>query len=346
VNELRPYFSDPVFYGFSVFVVFWFGAIFGSFFNVCIYRIPKGIGLSLPPSHCYRCGQPLRWYDNVPLISYWALGGRCRYCATPYSIRYFLVELLTAALFTIVFVRYCSPDGNWSAVVLPGWVFISLLLIATFTDLDHWIIPDQVSVGGMFAGFAAAAVWPLGLSPHNPLGEPVPYLEIPEMALPLVNSLSGAALGYGLLWGIGALGTIIFRKDAMGQGDMKLFAMFGAFLGPWNCLFVFMGACVLGSIFGLGGILAGWLQRGRTPLPALAPMRLNATAFSDLAHHYELTPRELIVMKRLMEGDEGRSTPRHHLPFGPSLALAAGVVFLTWEPLQAWFLSQFVYPVY
>jgi leader peptidase (prepilin peptidase) / N-methyltransferase len=346
VSEVSQFYSDPAFYGVSVSIVFWLGAIFGSFFNVCIYRIPKGIGLALPPSHCYRCGQPLRWYDNIPLISYWALGGQCRYCKTPYSIRYFLVELLTAGLFAAVFVRYCTPDGNWSAVVLPGWIFISLLLIASFTDLDHWIIPDQISVGGMFAGIGLAAIWPLGLAPGNPIGEPIPYLELPEMILPLANSLAGAGLGYGMLWGIGALGTVIFRKEAMGQGDMKLFAMFGAFLGPANCLFVFMGACILGSIFGLGGIALGWMRRGRMPSAALAPMRLTTTAFSDLAHHYELTPRELIVLKRLTEGAGAGPTPRHHLPFGPSLALAAGVVFLIWEPLQAWFVSQFILPVY
>jgi leader peptidase (prepilin peptidase) / N-methyltransferase len=290
VTELQQLFSDPVFYGLAAFAVFWLGAIFGSFFNVCIYRIPKGIGLSLPPSHCYRCGQPLRWHDNIPLISYWALGGRCRYCASPYSIRYFLVELLTAGLFLTVFLRYCSPDGNWSAVVFSGWLFISLLLIASFTDLDHWIIPDQISVGGMFAGFATAAIWPLGLAPHNPLAQPIPYLELPELILPLTQSLAGAAMGYGLLWSIGALGTILFRKEAMGQGDMKLFAMFGAFLGAANCLFVFMIACMLGSVFGLGGIALGWLRRGQLPSPALAPMRLSATAFSDLAHQYELSP--------------------------------------------------------
>lgn len=333
--------SDPVFYVFAACTVFVFGAIFGSFFNVCIYRIPKGIGLALPPSHCYRCGQPLKWYDNIPLISYWKLGGRCRYCASPYSMRYFLIELLTAALFLTVFLRYCSTDGLWSWVVLPGCVFLSLLLIATFTDLDHWIIPDQISIGGMFAGLAFAAIWPLGLAPHNPLSQPVKYLTIPGQILPLLNSLAGAALGFSMLWFIGILGLLVFRKEAMGRGDMKLFAMFGAFLGPVNCLFVFMGACMLGSIFGIGGIALGWLQRGRPPLPSVAPASLTATAFSDISHHYDLTPRELIALGPLVDGNRKGPTPRHHLPFGPSLALAAGLVYLTWEPLQAWFMAQF-----
>lgn len=333
-------FSDPVFYIFSACAVFLFGAIFGSFFNVCIYRIPKSIGLSMPPSHCYRCGQPLRWFDNIPLVSYWNLGGRCRYCNSSYSIRYFLVELLTALLFLGVFLRYCTTDGQWSWVVLPGWIFLSLLLIATFTDLDHWIIPDQVSIGGMFAGIALAAVWPLGLSPHNPVGQPVKYLDLPEAILPLLNSVSGAAVGYSLLWGIGLIGTLIFRKEAMGQGDMKLFAMFGAFLGPVNCLLVFMIACFFGSAFGIAGLVIGRMRLTMTVDPALVARPLNATAFTDMSNHHDLTPRELIVLGRLVGPERATGTTRHHLPFGPSLALAAAIVFLAWEPLQAWLASQ------
>lgn len=339
-------FSDPVFYLFTACVVFVFGAIFGSFFNVCIYRIPKGIGLAMPPSHCYRCGQPLRWFDNIPLVSYWNLGGRCRYCGSPYSIRYFLVELLTASLFLTIFIRYCRLDGQWSWVVVSGWIFVSLLLIATFTDLDHWIIPDQVSIGGMFAGIAAAAVWPLGLSPHNPVGQPIQYLEIPAPILPLINSVAGAIVGFSLLWSIGMIGTLIFRKEAMGRGDMKLFAMFGAFLGPVNSLYVFMAACMFGSVFGIAGMILGWLERSRVQDPAIAPTSLNPTAFSDLANHYELTPRELMVLARVVDGAEEGRTPRHHLPFGPSLALAAALVFLFWEPIHGWVTQQLMLPVY
>ncbi len=339
-------FSDPVFYVFSAVVVFVLGAIFGSFFNVCIYRIPKGIGLALPPSHCYRCGQPLRWFDNIPLISYWALGGRCRYCRSPYSIRYFMVELLTAVLFLAIFLRYCTLDGNWSWVVFSGWVFYSLLLIATFTDLDHWIIPDQVSIGGTVAGIAAAAIWPLGLSPHNPIGQPIQYLALPEIVLPLVNSVAGAIVGFSLLWSIGMIGTLIFRKEAMGRGDMKLFAMFGAFLGPINCLYVFVAACMFGSVFGIGGIVLGWLSRGKAVDAAVAPAPLTSTSFTDLANHYELSPREMIVLGRVVGDGAGGDPPRHHLPFGPSLALAAAIVFLAWEPIQGWVHAQLMLPTY
>jgi prepilin signal peptidase PulO-like enzyme (type II secretory pathway) len=261
-------------------------------------------------------------------------------------MRYFMVELLTALLFLIIFLRYCTLDGNWSWVVLSGWVFVSLLLIATFTDLDHWIIPDQVSIGGTVAGIVAAAIWPLGLAPHNPVGQPIKYLAVPEIVLPLIQSVAGAVMGFSLLWSIGMIGTVIFRKEAMGRGDMKLFAMFGAFLGPINCLYVFMAACLFGSIFGIGGIVLGWLDRGRPVDPAVAQAPLTPTSFTDLANHYELSPREMIVLGRVVgEASEG-SPPRHHLPFGPSLALAAAIVFLTWEPIQGWVISQLMLPAY
>src|SRR5690606_30061142 len=129
-----------------------------------------------------------------------------------------------------------------------------------------------------------------------------------------LNAGAGAAVGYALLWTIGFIGSVIFRKEAMGQGDMKLFAMFGAFLGPLNCLYVFMIACFFGSAFGIAGVVLGWMRRGRVVDPALAPRPLNATAFTDLANHHELTPRELIVLGRLVRDDRPPANPRHHLP--------------------------------
>lgn len=224
------------------------GALFGSFFNVCIYRIPRGVPLSMPPSHCYQCGQPIRWFDNIPLVSYWILGGRCRHCRAPYSIRYFFVELLTATLFTLVFVRFYSERSDFSLAFVPGIFFVSLLIIETFTDIDHWIIPDRISLGGIAIGVAFAAMPFFASAPHNPLVRSFSILPIPPEFNALANSITGAALGYSSLWLMAVIGTMVFRKDAMGQGDWKLFAMIGAFVGPLNCLYVLVIACFVGSI--------------------------------------------------------------------------------------------------
>ena len=157
-------FFDPYYRTLHLSMTFIWGACLGSFFNVCIYRIPLGLSLSFPGSHCYRCGHPVRWFDNIPLLSYWILRGRCRHCGATFSIRYFVVELLTALLFSLCFYKI-----GYSLAFLPALILVSLLIIATFTDLDHWIIPDRISLGGLAAGLLLAAIWPLGLARGNPL---------------------------------------------------------------------------------------------------------------------------------------------------------------------------------
>lgn len=337
-------FGDPVLYGFYAFSVFLYGAIFGSFFNVCIYRIPRGVALSRPASHCYRCGQPIRWSDNIPLVSYWVLGGRCRHCGIKFSSRYFWIELLTACLFLSVFLRYCRPSEGFSWVLVPGVVLTGLLLIASFTDLDHWIIPDGISKGGTVAGIALAVIWPLGASPGNPLGQEIGFLSLPPQLLPVVNSLAGAGFGYGVLWGIGVMGAILFRKEAMGQGDMKLFAMIGAFIGPMNTLISLVLACLFGSVVGLAGMAWGWFIRGRPVHPAIAPLTAQAHHYDDMERQYDLLPGEILALTSSFVHPSTTVTSRHHLPFGPSLALASFVVFMAWEPLQEMFASYLLGP--
>jgi leader peptidase (prepilin peptidase)/N-methyltransferase len=321
------------------------GACFGSFFNVCIYRIPKGVALSLPPSHCYRCGKHLRWFDNIPLLSYWALGGRCRFCKAPFSIRYFLVELLTAILFTLVFVRYCNPGIGYSLVFIPGIIFTSLLIIASFTDIDHWIIPDRISIGGTIAGIALAAAWPIGLAPHNPLAKASEFVQIPEKFVPVANSLAGAAAGFALLWLIGVLGTFVFRKEAMGRGDMKLMAMFGAFTGPLNILFILILSSVMGSIVGLVSLAFAKLRKAETPA-AIAALEPNIIRVEQLIQSHDLTPAECLVVTRALTNPGAVGPLRHHLPFGPSLAVAAFIVYLFWEEIQNWFYSLVLGPTW
>lgn len=316
----------------------------GSFFNVCVYRIPKGVSLVKPGSHCYQCGRLIHWYDNIPLVSYWALGGRCRFCRTPFSSRYFFIELLTACLFAGVFVRFCNPRDGYSLAVVPALTLVSLLTVATFTDIDHWIIPDRVSLGGAVAGFALALIFAVGRAPHNPLAEPLEFLHVPQMWVPAVNSLLGAALGYSLLAAIGALGTLLLRKEAMGQGDWKLFAMIGAFLGPVQSLIAFVLSTFIGTF--MTGVLLVVRKLSRSPAPkaAVADLTPDALRCEAILEAHDFGPTERLVLTKALTSPGAVGPVRHHLPFGPYLALAALIVYLAWEPISTWYLDLILYP--
>jgi leader peptidase (prepilin peptidase) / N-methyltransferase len=136
------------------FCVFLFGAAVGSFLNVCIYRMPLGKSVVSPPSACPSCGKHIRWFDNIPLFSYWLLRGRCRHCGAPFSSRYFLVELLTAGLFLTVWLIFCG----WLAPIY--WVLVGGLIVATFIDFEHFIIPNEITYGGVVVGLVCSVVFP------------------------------------------------------------------------------------------------------------------------------------------------------------------------------------------
>lgn len=137
------------------FVVFVFGAVVGSFLNVCVHRMPRAQSIVLPPSHCPHCNELIRWYDNIPLVSYLVLRGRCRHCKAPITSRYFLVELLTAVLFLSVYLRF---GGHWTT---PAYcLLIGGLIAATFIDFEHYIIPNEITIGGVVAGLIVSAAAP------------------------------------------------------------------------------------------------------------------------------------------------------------------------------------------
>lgn len=214
-------------------MVFLFGACIGSFLNVCIYRIPLEQSVVRPRSHCPHCNHMIAWYDNVPLVSYLALRARCRYCGAPISPRYFLVEALTATLFLLIWWEY-GLDGRAPVY----WIVTSGLILGTFVDLDHFILPDRVTIGGTVLGFA--------LSPLLPqLHGETTWLDGLEAAA------IGWAVGFGLLWLVGALGKLILKKEAMGFGDVKLLGAIGALFGWRAVLFVIVVSSVLGSLVGL-----------------------------------------------------------------------------------------------
>lgn len=246
-------------YPFFTLLSFFWGACVGSFLNVCIYRIPRRISVVAPRSHCPGCKAPIAWYDNIPLVSWVALRARCRRCGTPISPRYVVVELLTAILFLLAWFAYGAPAGERLlnlapvtvlAVVPVYWLAISGLLLGGFVDCRHMIIPDRVSVGGIVAG--------LVLSPL------VPALHGQTTALGgLTQAALGAAFGFGLLWLIAWAGRLIFRKEAMGFGDVKLMGGLGALFGVKAVCAILFLASLLGAVFGLIFILAGKRKLGR-----------------------------------------------------------------------------------
>ena len=322
----------PEFAVFHLVALFVLGACFGSFFNVCIYRIPMGVSLSHPPSHCYGCGRPIRWFDNIPILSWWCLRGRCRACGIRISPRYFIIETLTALLWVAVAWRI-----QYSWALIPALALTSLLIVATFTDLDHYIIPLRVSLGGLALGVALAAIAPLGRAEGNPLRATAWMgLDAALWWAPLVHSLLGAAVGFASLWTIGRIGSILFRKEAMGMGDVHLFGMFGAFCGVAPLLYILLIACIVGSILGLAGIAWDKVRRPPPIHEALAPLEADAQRAERLLEGDAATADERLALTRALTHPGPVGPVRHYLPFGPSLAAAAWVVYLYGDAIERW----------
>ena len=205
------------------------GAAIGSFMNVCVHRLPHGESVVRPRSHCPSCGTDIPARDNIPILSWLLLRGRCRGCGERISLRYPLVELVSIGIWVGMALAY-GPTLH----ALSGAVFFTLLLAIAITDARHYVIPDELSVGGLASGLALAVVTELTT------GMPT-----------IVSSVLGAALGFLLLLGVGLVGDWVFKKPAMGGGDMKMMAMIGAYLGPIGAILtIFLGALAGSLIFG------------------------------------------------------------------------------------------------
>ena len=213
--------------------VFLFAICIGSFLNVCIYRMGREQSIIAPASHCPSCNHPIRWHDNIPLLSYILLRGRCRDCRKPISFRYFLVELLTGVLFLMLYHRF-----GLSVSFFVFGAFVCGLIIATFVDIDFQIIPDEVSVGGLVMGLLASVIFPQ-------------VQQMPTHLLGLRASLLGIVVGGGTLWVLGLAGDFIFKKESMGGGDIKLLAMVGSFLGWQAALLSLPLASLFGAVVGI-----------------------------------------------------------------------------------------------
>jgi len=202
-----------------------FGLAIGSFLNVCIARVPHGESVVSPRSKCPGCGTSIRWYQNIPLVSYLFLRGKCAGCGMAISLRYPLVELLTGSLFALILWTFAF---SWATPIY--WTFVSFLVVVSFIDFDHQIIPNRLSLPGIVLGFFASFL--------------IPWVSWSD-------SLLGIVLGGGILWLVAVVYLLFAGTEGMGMGDVKLLAMIGAFLGYKAVLPVIFIASLLGSIIGV-----------------------------------------------------------------------------------------------
>jgi leader peptidase (prepilin peptidase)/N-methyltransferase len=283
---------------FSALVAGVFGAVIGSFLNVCISRLPAGLSVVRPRSRCPKCETPIAWSDNIPVISWLLLRGRCRSCRAPISMTYPLVELMVALLWAWMGWRY-----GLTVESLRWAIFGSLLVGIAMTDAREFIIPHEFTFGGILIAIVAGFGTGLGGA---------------------VGALDGAIFGAGLVYLIGAAGEFAFKKEAMGGGDVAMMAMVGSFLG-WQSVVatIFIGAAV-GVVLHVATLLVPGRRgekaeggRKQTSDPSASP-RLSPSA-------QDMTPDQLRASG--------------YLPFGVSLALAAGVIGLVLGPerVAAWF---------
>lgn len=252
MNEFLNTIDFP-WYAFLTLLAIGWGACIGSFLNVCIYRIPLELSVVAPGSHCPACKQPIRWFQNIPVLAYLFLRGKCARCGVRISPRYMIVELLTAGLFLLAWFKFDLIAGPRPLGLEPVtdlllvpvfWLVIMGLVLGTFVDFEHMIIPDRVTLGGIACGLAASALVPALHGETTIIGA-------------LIKGGIGAAFGFGLLWGVAMLGEFVFKKEAMGFGDVKLMGAIGAFFGWQGVCFTVLVSSFAGTIVGLVLIFSG-----------------------------------------------------------------------------------------
>lgn len=230
-----------------------FGLCMGSFFNVVICRLPKGESVCSPPSHCPSCGRSIKCYDNIPVLSYVLLRGRCRSCGVHISARYLMVELLTGGLFVAVFLQ-----SGLTPQLGVDLLFISLLINIAFIDLDTFLIPDVLSLTGIVLGFLSS------------------FMSI-RVSWP--ESLMGILIGGGALYAVASLYRLLRKQDGMGGGDIKLLAMIGAFIGALGVVFTIVAASLVGTIVGLAFMRKSEKNIAGTMIPFGPFLSLGAVIF-------------------------------------------------------------------
>ncbi|HWG57603.1 MAG TPA: prepilin peptidase [Candidatus Acidoferrales bacterium] len=231
--------------------VFLFGLVIGSFLNVCILRIPGGKSIVRPASACPKCGAAIRPYDNIPVLSWVMLGGRCRKCKARISPMYPLVELLTGLLFFACYFAFgLTPEAaKWAA-------FSAIMIVLVFTDLRERILPDVVNYTGFALGLAISVFTPPSDGTSLWIASHLFAYPPPAPVLSFTDAVLGAAIGSGLLWVVSEGYFRLRGREGMGLGDVKMMLMAGAFLGAKRTLLTILAGSVLGSILGIAFILA------------------------------------------------------------------------------------------
>jgi len=221
-------------------IFFLLGALFGSFANVVILRLPQNESVVFPSSHCLKCQEKIKPWDNIPILSWFLLKGRCRFCHQAFSFRYPLVEFLTAILFAFSFIKL-----GWSWTLLEVLVLFFGLTVVSFIDLDHFILPDKFTLPGIVIGILGSLV--------NPERH-------------FIDSILGVILGGGFLWAIAYIYYLLKKQEGMGGGDIKLMAWIGAVLGWKSIAFVILVSSIVGSLIGL---IIIWKNKGnlKTVIP-------------------------------------------------------------------------------
>jgi leader peptidase (prepilin peptidase)/N-methyltransferase len=277
-------------------VAFIFGACIGSFLNVVIYRLPKNESVVSPGSHC-ACGAPIRWYDNIPIVSWILLRGKARCCGRSFSFRYPFVELLTGLLFLTCWLRY--PP----AVAACGAIFVSALIAATFIDLDHMIIPDPFTIGLAAVGIILSCAVPRLHGFHGDIF-------VIEATRSGIAAVKGLLIGSALVLWIALIAEALLKKEAMGFGDVKFVGAIGAFCGWQGAVFAIFGGALVGTVWFAVALV--WQKVTGREAPVAPPSE---------------TP----------EGERTELALGAHVPFGPMLAIAGGLYFLAFRgPVEAW----------
>jgi leader peptidase (prepilin peptidase) / N-methyltransferase len=295
--------------------IFLLGLAFGSFLNVCIYRLPKGLSVVWPASKCPRCDTPIKVYDNVPVIGWLLLRGRCRQCRARISPRYLAVELMVGLLFVVCYWKFGLTLAALKCCVL-GFLLIGLI----FTDAETKLLPDKLTLTGLALGLVFSLL--------VPLDDLASQLLAGSSALPVSSNLSwrlfslldallGAAVGASFIYGAGAIYLRWRGMEGMGFGDVKLMAMVGAFLGARLTVLTLFTATLAGSLFGVGTVFAVWIKRLRR----------------RIVHN-----RESAGTARRRAWQSARMVYRYYqMPFGVFLGSMALLAFFCGERFLRWY---------
>jgi leader peptidase (prepilin peptidase) / N-methyltransferase len=283
--------------------------------NVCIYRLPRGLSVVAPRSACPNCGKPIAFYDNIPLLSWIILGARCRGCKARISARYAAVELLTAGLFLL-----CYWQFGLSLAMLKCTVLAFLLLGLIFTDAETHLLPDKMTLPGLALGLGFSLIVPVSdlasfILPgviNMPLSSDLSW-----RLFSLLDSLLGAAIGAGFLYGAGVVYLRWRGVEGMGFGDVKLMAMIGSFLGLRLTILTIFAASMAGSLFGLWTVFAVWIKR----------VQRRKRVF------HESGP----AARRNAWGSAIVALRRHQMPFGVFLGSMGLVAFLFGQRFLHWY---------